>query len=85
MKEVRDRIGDRFDQCDGARDGDAARQQVGNAERHAEVNDGERGGLGEAQGQWNAHGRLREGMNGTLETPSASVHLIVPIASIALS
>jgi hypothetical protein len=86
MKEIGHRVGERLDERNGAGDRRAAGEHVGDAEGNAEMNDSECGGLGQAQGEWDAHAGLRirveRGGAAKVRAGPARVHLIVPIAAI---
>jgi hypothetical protein len=82
MKEIRHRVRQRFDQRQRAGNADAARQQVGDRERDAEVQHRKAGGFREVQSKWHAHRRLLSKLALTVVTALGRVHLIVPIASI---
>jgi hypothetical protein len=82
MKEVGDRVGERFDQCERTGDADAAGQQVRDSERDGEVQYREAGGFREAQSKWHAHGVLLDRLVTKLSNGRLPVHLIVLIASI---
>jgi hypothetical protein len=82
MKEIRHRVRQRFDQSQRAGNADAARQQVGDGERDAEVQHRNAGGFREVQSKWHAHGRLLSKLAETVVTVPGGVHLIVPIAAI---
>jgi hypothetical protein len=85
MKEERDRVGERLDQCECTGDADAAGQQVRNCERDGEVQYGEAGGFREAQSKWHAHDVLLNTLRTSLRKGRLPIHLIVPIASIVTS
>jgi hypothetical protein len=82
MKEIRHRVGQRFDQRQSAGNADAACQQVRDGERDAEMQHRKAGGFREAQAKWHAHGRSLSELDQTLFTAAGSVHLIVPIGPI---
>jgi hypothetical protein len=82
MKEIRHRVGQRFDQRQCAGDADAACQQVGDGERDAEMQHRKAGGFREVQAKWHAHGRFLFELSQTVITAAGRVHLIVPIAPI---
>jgi len=82
MKEIRRRVRQRLNERQRAGNADAARQQVGDRERDAEVQHRKAGGFREVQSQWHAHGRLLSNVGVTVVTVHGGVHLIVPIAAI---
>jgi hypothetical protein len=85
MKEIRHRVGQRFDQRQRAGDADAASQQVRDGERDAEMQHRKAGGFREVQAKWHAHGRLLFELSQTLVTAVGRVHLIGPIAPIGVA
>jgi hypothetical protein len=82
MKEIRHRVGQRFDQRESAGNTDAACQQVGNGERDAEVQHRKAGGFREVQAKWHTHGRFLIELSQTVITAVGRVHLIVLIVPI---
>jgi hypothetical protein len=82
MKEVGDRVGERFDQCERTGNADAAGQQVSDAERDGEVHYSEAGSFRETQSKWQPHVVLLDALVTKLSNDRLSVHLIVPITSI---
>jgi hypothetical protein len=82
MKEVRHRVRQRLNERQRAGNTDAARQQVGDGERDAEVQHRKAGSFREVQSKWHAHGMLLSKLAVTVVTVPGCVHLIVPIAPI---